>query len=302
MAADISSVVAAAIGSRNWWDWWGDAAAIAVTAGVILESVTDVKFLAKITGLSTREALRERIAKFGLGLLIVALVAEVIVGRHVSAATDTIESNLTVGMNRAAEANGRLAIKIKAQEHGLNTAKTDLATAQGKINGLGTTEKTLRDMLNTDDRAIRKQAEYLVGRRLTRRQYEAIRSLRRKIPQLFELTEPHCPECLNFSAQIADVFTRAAGTKVSLAFLDEFEGAGSVCLYEVSPYTEVLRDTFKKGKLAFSVCPKLPERVKTDGTVPIISIGEGPGFGVSNSTVWPWQPGGAWHIKPDAKK
>jgi hypothetical protein len=151
MAADISSIVAEAIGSRNWWDWWGDAAAIAVTAGVILESVTDFKFLAKITGLSTREKLRERIAKFGLGLLIVALVAEVVIGRHVSAATDTIESNLTTGMNRAADANGRLAIKIKAQEHDLNTAKTDLATAQGQIGDLAQKERVLSAKITQDD-------------------------------------------------------------------------------------------------------------------------------------------------------
>ena len=148
MAANISSVVAAAIGSRNWWDWWGDAAAIAVTAGVILESVSDFKFLARNTGLSTREELRERIAKFGLGLLIVALIAEVVVGRHVSAATDIIESNITTGMNLAAEANGRLDTRIKAQKHDLNTVTVDLATAQDQIDNLSIKEATLRKALN----------------------------------------------------------------------------------------------------------------------------------------------------------
>lgn len=161
MLADISSTVNAAIGSRDWWDWWGDAAAIAVTVGVVLESVTEFKFLAKITGLSARETLREGIAKFGLGLLIVALIAEVIVGRHVKAATDTIESALTRSLHDTVAANSDLSQRIEKEKTDIAGVKfdtdqqrRDIGTAQGKISDLGDQETALRKQFAADHAAL----------------------------------------------------------------------------------------------------------------------------------------------------
>jgi hypothetical protein len=151
MLADISSTVDAAMGSRAWWDSWGDWASTAVAVGVILESVTEFKLLARLTGLSKRESLREKIAKVGLVFLIVALVAEVAIGRHVKEQTDNIENALADSLRSTIAANADLSEKIKREKTDIGGVKNDIGTARDQVAGLGDKEDKLRSALAKDE-------------------------------------------------------------------------------------------------------------------------------------------------------
>jgi len=139
MAADLSSVVNAAYGSRAFWDSLADAAAWTVAGGVALEEIVEFRFIKKRIGKGCRDTL----AKLGWFILLLGLVAELGYGRKIREQTDITEHALTQSLNQALDANKKLAGKIEQEKtdiRGVKTItdqqKTDLATAQGQITAL----------------------------------------------------------------------------------------------------------------------------------------------------------------------
>jgi len=243
MLDDTSAKIYAAIGSRDWWGVWSDRASVAVALGVILEGIAEVKALSRWFGLSTRESLRVAFERIGLAILVVALLAEVGINRHIADATNTIEIILGDGLNTAVAANSVLETRLKSQQTGLTSAQT-------QISALSTQEATIRSALDKDAAALRKQSEYLAGRHLTKRQYEAIQTLKGKFPAILLITEAHCTECLNFVSQLAVAFTNA-DIKVGLSMPETFIGTSpGFCVYTSPNGAAVIAALQKAGFIA----------------------------------------------------
>ena len=123
---------------------------------------------------------------------------------------------------------------------------------------------------------IQGQAEYLRGRQLTKRQYDEIQSLKGKLKAILILTEPHCPECLNFVGQLANAFAHA-GLQVELSMPNLFigTGLGRLCVYD-SPDDDLVEQALQNAGLPAGNCGNLalpffgilnPDR-------PVVGVGE----------------------------
>ena len=117
----------------------------------------------------------------------------------------------------------------------------------------------------------------LAGRSLTKSQYNAIQTLRGKIPAVLLLVEPHCPDCLNFASQMGVAFSDA-GIKVFGKFPESMEGGGGGCVYK-SPFSDLVYDALKRGGFEFHMCGT--DALKLWGVnppIPVIGVGEGHSF------------------------
>lgn len=126
MTFDISALTA----QESTWDAVGVWLAIFVALGVIMESVADFKILAKLTTLDRHDELKEKTAKLGLLILIVALVGEVIaavkshdVGEEIIHGLNTEisqgqdrEAKLVELTNRLGQSNRSLSVELANQD------------------------------------------------------------------------------------------------------------------------------------------------------------------------------------------
>ncbi|MEJ0026823.1 MAG: hypothetical protein WDN01_12415 [Rhizomicrobium sp.] len=111
----------------------------------------------------------------------------------------------------------------------------------------------------------------LAGRVLTKPEYDAIQTLRGKIPGVLLVVEPHCPECLNFSSQIATAFDHA-GIKVFANFPETMEGGGGGCVYK-SPYSDLTYATLSRGGFSFHSCGDEALKIwRINSPLPVIGV------------------------------
>jgi hypothetical protein len=121
--------------------------------------------------------------------------------------------------------------------------------------------------------------KYIVGRQLTKEQFDAIQSLRGQVPGILLMPEDHCSECFNFADQLAVAF-RAAGLQTMLHFA-EIHGSGAICVYQTAPYSDLIESTLTGGGIPAHLCPVLPPGLSITAIpagLGLISVPEAPPF------------------------
>ncbi len=246
MLADISSTVYAAIGSRDWWDQWGELAAWGVVIGVAAEFATEFDFLAKLIGIAARPELRKRIEKLGLLLLVAALVAEVLVGRMSKKQTEIIESTLTHSLRDTIAANAGLSRKIDIEKTDITADETSLNTLTGGETALGTA-------LNGDGRKIASINTELSWRHVNSTQVAALeRSLKSKPIEVIISSVNLNSESQMYAVSLARALQKT-DAKAAIGFPRDAFSMGLYVMQSDDPATKMLERALCAAKVPFGL-------------------------------------------------
>ncbi|WP_176047401.1 hypothetical protein [Burkholderia sp. BCC1644] len=164
MTFDISALTA----RESFWDTVGVWLAILVALGVIMESVVDFKSLAKLTTLDRREELKEKIAKLGLLILIVALVGEVIaavkshdVGEEIIHGLNTEilqgqdrEAKLVELTNKLGQSNRSLSSELAEQDSLLRSLQNRSAAFESLAKAQKARDDAALDLLKSEEKKL----------------------------------------------------------------------------------------------------------------------------------------------------
>ncbi|MFM0485409.1 hypothetical protein [Paraburkholderia graminis] len=140
--------ISALTARESFWDSMSVWLSAFVALGVVMESVTDFKVLAKWTGLESRHERKESIAKAGLLILIVALVMEVIAAIE----SHDISEQIISGLNTEI-------FQTQDREKALVELTTKLGVSNKSLNGKLSEQDSVLHSLEDRSVAFEKLAE-----------------------------------------------------------------------------------------------------------------------------------------------
>jgi hypothetical protein len=149
-----ATVISAAVNHRNFWSEWANVAAIAVIAGVLIESIAEIGPLTRAFRLDNHEFRRKLIERIGLIILIIGLVGELICEIPIHNDTTLIESSLRNRIDEAAEKVEWVSKKADTENRSANTTQQEVERTIIALKSLYQKENYLRSLISADEKSI----------------------------------------------------------------------------------------------------------------------------------------------------